>query len=155
MYKLSEKISVHAFDDIKENVKEQVGEDASRYIFPAVVEALENGDGRIRADILLKWLDVDSCRVCTECGSIMEEGWYLNDLGYACSDKCAAKIEGLSTDEFKRYRIYKHDILEYLKSDYCKPEHQGRTIESLSLQECDDIIDFWCSNCDYYFTEWY
>ena len=70
-------ISTHAYEEIVSKVKEFVGEEASKYILPGVIKALEESDRVIREDILIEWLDVESMRVCTHCGAIMEEGWYM------------------------------------------------------------------------------
>ena len=147
---LESMISEHAYEEIVEKVKEQVGEAAFEYIFPAVKKALEEGSGVAREEILINWLDVSSMRVCTQCGAIMEEGWYLNDAGYACSDECAAKSEGITMEEFEKWRIYKDDIVSYLED-----EGQGRKIEDLTKEECDEIIDELSDDLDYYYTEWY
>lgn len=147
---LESMVSKQAYDEIVSKVKEYVGEESFDYIFPAVKKALEEGSGRVREEILISWLDCDSMRVCTYCGEIMQEGWYLGCHGYACSDECAAESEGITMEEFKKYRIYKDDILEYLKE-----EGDGRKIEDLTKEECDEIIDEYCSDCDYYYTEWY
>ena len=143
-------ISVDAYNEIVEKVKEAVGKNASAYILPAVIKALEEGSGNVREEILSEWLNVDSMRVCTQCGAIMQEGWYLNTNGYACSDECAAKSEGITMEQFEKWRIYKDDIVSYLED-----EGKGRKIEDLSKEECDEIIDVCCKDCDYYYTEWY
>lgn len=143
-------ISAHAYEEIERKVREMVGDKAFEYIFPSVVKALEKGDGDTRYAILIGWLDVDSMRVCTMCGAIMEEGWYLCDAGYACSDECAAKYEGITMEEFDKWAIYKDDIIDYLKC-----EGKGRKIEDLTKEECEEIIEEWCSDKDYYYTEWY
>jgi len=110
-----------------------------------------NGDREKREEILNDWLDMDTCRVCTTCGAIMSEGWYLNDAGYACSDECAAKSEGITMEEFAKYKIYKDDIQQYL-DDTDDP----RKLEDLTAEECDDIIDeHIMDNVDYFYTEWY
>ena len=147
---LESMISKHAYDEIVEKLKEQVGEDAFEYIFPAVKKGLEEGSGKVREEILISWLSVDSMRVCTQCGKIMEEGWYLNCAGYACSDECAAKSEGITMEEFEKWRIYKDDIVSYLED-----EGEGRKIEDLTKEECDEIIDEIADDLDYYYTEWY
>ena len=147
---LEEMVSKHAYEEIVSKVKEQVGEESFDYIFPAVKKALEEGDGNIREEILINWLDCDSMRVCTQCGDIMEEGWYLNTNGYACSDECAAKSEGITMEQFEKWRIYKDDIVTYLED-----EGEGRKIEDLTKEECDEIIDEYCNDCDYYYTQWY
>lgn len=148
--KLESMISAHAYEEIVEKLKKQVGEDAFEYLFPAVKKALEEGSGDCREQILISWLNVDSMRVCTQCGAIMEEGWYLNCAGYACSDECAAKSEGITMEEFKKWRIYKDDIVSYLED-----EGEGRKIEDLTKEECDEIIDEIADDLDYYYTEWY
>lgn len=147
---LESMISAHAYEEIVEKVKKQVGEAAFEYIFPAVKKALEEGGRATREGILISWLDVSSMRVCTQCGAIMEEGWYLNDAGYACSDECAAKSEGITMEEFEKWRIYKDDIISYLED-----EGEGRKIEDLTKEECDEIIDEIPDDLDYYYTEWY
>lgn len=148
--KIYEMISESAYDEIEKKVKENVGEKAAEYILPAVIKALEEGPGEVRQEILLEWLNVDSMRVCTQCGEIMEEGWYLCDAGYACSDKCAAESENITMAQFEKWRIYKDDIIDYLKR-----EGKGRKIEDLSKKECHKIIDEVAGDCDYYYTEWY
>ena len=150
MDKLIDMISDHAYEELTEKVKNMVGKDAFEYIFPAVVRALEEGSGAVRENILIHWLNVDSMRVCTYCGSIMEEGWYLNMNGYACSDECAAESEGITMEEFRKWRIYKDDIISYLED-----EDEGRKIEDLTKEECDEIIDEVFDDVDYYYTEWY
>lgn len=147
---LEKMISQHAYDSIVSKVKEQVGEKAFHYIFPGIKKALEEGDGDIREKILGTWLDVDCVRVCTYCGKIMEEGWYLDGKGYACSDECAAKSEGITMEDFNKYRIYKDDILQYLKD-----KGDSRNIEDLSQEECDDILGKIFDNMNCYYTEWY
>lgn len=150
MANLKEMISDSAYKEIEEKVKEAVGEGPFEYIFPGVVKALEEGNGSIRQQILIEWLDVDSMRVCTVCGAIMEEGWYLNNMGYACSDECAAKSEDITMEQFEKWRIYKDDIIEYLEE-----EGRGRKIEDLTKEECDEIIDEYCADKDYCWTQWY
>lgn len=147
---LEDMVSKNCYDEIVAKVKEQVGEEAFGYIFPAIKKAIEEGSGKVREEILISWLDCDHCRVCTECGKIMEEGWYLNCSGYACSNECAAKIEGLTMEEFEKWRIYKDDIVKYLKD-----EGEGRRIEDLTQEECDYIIDEIFDDVDYYYTDWY
>ena len=148
--KLETMISAHAYDEIVAKVKEQIGEESFDYIFPGIKKALEEGSGAIREEILIKWLNCDSMRVCTYCGKIMEEGWYLNCRGYACSDECAAESEGITMEEFEKWRIYKDDIVSYLED-----EGEGRKIEDLTKAECDEIIDEIADDLDYYYTEWY
>jgi len=147
---LEKMVSKHAYEEIVSKVKVQVGEESFDYIFPGIKKALEEGSGEVREEILIHWLDCDSMRVCTYCGAIMEEGWYLDSNGYACSDECAAKSEGITMEEFKKYRIYKDDIVSYLED-----EGKGRKIEDLTEEECDEIIEATCQDCDYYYTSWY
>lgn len=146
---LESMISAQTYDEIVSKVKETVGEDSFEYIFPAVKKALEEGSGSVREEILRNWLDVDYCRVCSYCGAIMEEGWYLNANGYACSDECAAESEGITMEQFGKWRIYKDDIEYHLKL-----EGKGRKIEDLTKEECDEIIDRISDDLDYYYTEW-
>lgn len=147
---LEEMVSKHAYDEIVSKVKEQVGEESFDYIFPGIKKALEEGSGAVHEEILINRLNCDSMRVCTYCGKIMEEGWYLNSHGYACSDECAAESEGITMEEFKKYRIYKDDIVSYLED-----EGKGRKIEDLTKEECDEIISEIAEDLDYYYTEWY
>ena len=149
--KLKTLISEHCYDELVEKLTEYVGEDNVQTILPSIAKILVEGTGQQKEHILNDWLDMDSCRVCTTCGKIMEEGWHLNCAGYACSDECAAKSEGITMDEFKRYKIYKDDLIQYLKD-----EGKGRKIEDLSEDECAEIInDEIMENVDYYWTEWY
>ena len=149
--KLKTLISEHCYDELVEKLAEFVGEDNVDTILPAVAKSLVEGYRLQREHILIDWLDMDSCRVCTTCGKIMEEGWYLNDAGYACSDECAAQSEGITMDEFKRYKIYKNDLIEYLES-----EGKGRKLEDLTEDECAEIInEEIMENVGYYWTEWY
>lgn len=147
---LESMVSKHAYDEIVAKVKVKVGKESFDYIFPAVKKALEEGSGKVREKILIHWLDCDSVRVCTYCGKIMQEGWYLDWNGYACSDECAAEGEGITMEEFNKYRIYKDDILQHLEA-----EGKGRKIEDLTKEECDEIIDEIADDLDYYYTEWY
>ena len=150
MKKIDQMISTHAYDEIVSKVKEFVGEEASKYILPGVIKALEEGDRVIREDILIGWLDVESMRVCTHCGAIMEEGWYMECGGYACSDECAAQMVDLTMEEFAKWRIYKADIVEYLRET-----NDARDIGELSAEECDKIIEHIALQCDSCWTEWY
>ena len=147
---LESMVSKQAYDEIVSKVKEYVGEESFDYIFPAIKKALEEGSGRVREEILISWLNCDSMRVCTYCGEIMQEGWYLECNGYACSDECAAESEGITMEEFKKYRIYKADILEHLKE-----EGKGRKIEDLTQDEIEGIIDSVNDRVQYCYTEWY
>ena len=147
---LPQTISAHAYEEISAKVKEFVGEEASAYILPGVIKALEEGNGHVREDVLNGWLDVESMRVCSHCGAIMEEGWYMECSGYACSDECAAQIVGLTMEEFAKWRIYKDDIVEYLRET-----KDTRNITELSTEECDKIIESIAPHRDYYWTEWY
>lgn len=149
--KLEEMLSERCYNELQDKVKQYVGEGAFDIIFPAIKKALEEGDGQTRYDILIEWLDMDSCRVCDECGAIMEEGWYLNCMGYACSDECAMKrMEVPDMEHFRRYRIYKAEIDEYLED-----EGEGRKEEDLTQEEIEEIIDEVSSNMDACYTEWY
>lgn len=149
--KLKTLISEHCYDELVEKLTDYVGEDNVQTVLPTIAKILVEGTGQQKEHILIDWLDMDSCRVCSTCGKIMEEGWYLNDAGYACSDECAAKSEHLTMDEFKRYKIYKDDLIEYLED-----EGEGRKLEDLSEDECAEIInDVIMENVDYYWTEWY
>lgn len=144
-------LTEHNCDEIRSKVIEFVGERvADEYILPAVCQALEEGDGEVREDILCGWLNCDSMRVCTTCGAIMSEGWYLNCAGYACSDECAAKSEGITMEQFEKWRIYKDDIIQWLDDN-----DDPRSIDELSKEECDIIIEDFAGDRDYYWTEWY
>lgn len=150
--KLKTMISEHCYDELVKKLTERVGENNAKVMLPAVAKALVEGGREEREQILINWLDMDSCRVCTTCGKIMEEGWYLNNAGYACSDECAAKSEGITMEQFKKWKIYKDDIIDYLRR-----EGKGRTIDELSDDECADIINdhIDMENLEYYWTEWY
>lgn len=147
---LESMVSKHAYDEIVSKVKEQVGENVFPHVFPAIKKALEEGSGKVREEILIHWLDCDSVRVCTYCGKIMQKGWYLECNGYACSDECAAESEGITMEEFKKYRIYKDDILQHLED-----EGKGRKIEDLTQDEIEEIIDAVNEDAQYCYTEWY
>ena len=147
---LESMISERAYNEIVKKVKEQVGEDAFEYIFPAVKKTLEEGSGAVRENILIGWLDCDCMRVCSHCGEIMEEGWYLDCKGYACSDECAMHIMDVpDMEHFRRYRIYKEDIDEYLED-----EGKGRKEEDLTQEEIDEIIDELSDDMQACYTEW-
>ena len=149
--KLESMISNDAYEEIESKVKEKVGEDAFKYIFPAVKKAIEEGDGAVRKNILIDWLDMCSCRVCSHCGEIMEEGWYLGYHGYACSDECCCEIMNITKEEYNRYQIYLEDIKEYLKD-----EGKGRKPEELTEEEIKEITSEIVDGRDeYYYTEWY
>ncbi len=151
MKKLEEMVSQHCYNEIVSKVKEQVGEGAFDYIFAGVKKALEDGNATTREEILIGWLDMDSCRVCSNCGAIMEKGWYLDAQGYACSDECAMAIMGVPTKQlFERYRIYKEDIDYYLEC-----EGKGRKEEDLTQAEIEEIIDEISDNLDACYTEWW
>ena len=149
--KLESMISAHAYDEIVEKVKNFVGEEAFEYVFPGIKKALEEGSRAAREEILISWLDVDSMRVCSHCGEIMEKGWYLDCMGYACSDECAMHIMGVpDMEHFRRYRIYKEDIDSYLED-----EGEGRKEEDLTQEEIEEIIDEVSDSMDACYTEWY
>lgn len=150
MKTLEEMLSEHAYDELKSKLAEYVSEKSMEYIFPAVKRALEEGDGDVRKDILIGWLDCDSMRICTQCGAIMTKGWYLCDAGYACSDECAAKSEGITMEEFEKWRIYKDDIIEWLEDN-----DDPRKLEDLTKEECDEIIYQFAGDKEYCYTEWY
>ena len=144
-------LSERCYNEIVKKLKDEVGEDAFEYIFPSVKKALEEGSGKVRKQILIGWLDVDSCRICTECGAIMEEGWYLDSMGYACSDECAMKIMNVpDMEHFRRYRIYKEDIDGWLED-----EGLGRKEEDLTQEEIEEIINEVSEYLDACYTEWY
>lgn len=143
--KLESMVSQHCYDEIVAKLKEQVGEEAFLYIFPAVKKALEEGSGKVREEILTGWLEIDSCRVCSECGKIMQEGWY-NMGKYACSDECVMKQDGITKEEFDRYQIYKATIEAQLE--------EGQNIEDLTKEEIDQILESVLEDCDAYYTEW-
>lgn len=146
---LKDMMSAVSYKELQIKVRKMVGEKNFPIIFPSIEKALVEGGREEREQILITWLDMDTCRVCTTCGKIMSEGWYLNDAGYACSDECAAKSEGISMEEFKRYRIYKDDIQEYLR---CRGDETP--IEELTQEQCDEIIDELADEVEWYWTEW-
>lgn len=145
-------MSEHCYEEFVQKLTDQVGESNAKIMLPSIIVAIVKGGREERERILINWLDMDSCRVCTTCGAIMEEGWYLNDAGYACSDECAAKSEGITMDEFKRYKIYSQDIKDYL----CR-KGDSRNLSELSDDECAGIINdkIDMENLPYYWTEWY
>ena len=53
-------------------------------------------------------------------------------------------------EEFAKWRIYKEDIVEYLRET-----KDARNITELSEEECDKIIENIAPHRDYYWTEWY
>ena len=75
---LKKMMSEHSYQELQDKVKELVGEKNFDTIFPSVAEALVKGGREERERILNTWLDMDTCRVCTICGKIISEGWYLN-----------------------------------------------------------------------------
>ncbi|SHL72369.1 hypothetical protein SAMN04488494_0571 [Xylanibacter ruminicola] len=144
-------VSARCYDEIAKQVKHYVGEESFEIIFPAIKKALEEGSAAAREEILISWLDVDSCRVCSHCGAIMEEGWYLDCCGYACSDECAMEImEVPDMEHFRRYRIYKAEIDDWLEN-----EGLGRKEEDLTQEEIEEIIDKVSDGLDACYTEWY
>ena len=146
---LEQMVSQHVYDEIVENTKKMVGEKAFDFVFPAIKKALEEGDREVREEILISFLDCDSCRVCTECGKIMSEGWY-NMGQYACSDECVIKQDGITKEEFDRFSIFKSTIQHYLDD-----EGEGRQADDLSDEEIKTITDELLENSDAYYTEWY
>ena len=148
--KLEQMVSENAYNEIVEKVKEMVGEAAFAYIFPSVKKALEEGSPKVKEQILSSWLDVEHLRVCSNCGKLMEEGWYLDYQGYACSDECCMSIMGVSKEDFDRYSIFKDEVEEYLKD-----EGKGRKAEELPQEEVNEIVDGIVDGLDaYYYTEW-
>lgn len=145
---LKDLISKNAYDEIVEKLKECVGEDAFEYIFPAVDKALVEGSIACKNDIVNLWLDCDHLRVCDICGDLMEDGWYI-DGDYACCDECAAKHEGITFEQFQKWRVYKDYIIDYMEE-----QGWGGSINDLTQEECDEIIDECCDDCERYFTEW-
>ena len=147
--KLEQMVSACVYDEIKAQVVELLGEDGESF-FTVVKVALENGDAKLRSYILHHWLEVDSVRVCDQCGALMEEGWYLGCAGYACSDECAAKSEGITMEQFEKWRIYKDDLIQWLEEN---DDH--RSIDELTKEECDRIIEEEIAlHRDYCWTEW-
>lgn len=148
--KLEDMVSSKCYYEIVESVTHFVGEEAFSTVFPAIKKVIEEGSADAREQILINWLNIESCRICSECGAIMEEGWYLDAQGYACSDECAMKIMGVpSMEEFNRYRIYKYEIDEYLED-----EGLGRKEENLTQEEIEDIIDIVSDRLEACYTEW-
>lgn len=148
--KLEDMVSSNAYNEIIKKAKIFFGEEGFEYFKDALIKSLEEGSGKLREQILGEWLDTNCTRVCSICEKIMEEGWYLNTDGYACSDECAAKEEGITMEDFKKWRIYKDDIQMYLEETI-----SPKRLEDLTQEECDEIIDEYCQDCDYYYTEWY
>lgn len=148
--KLEEMISVNAYNEIVRKIKGNVGEDVFEIIFPSIKKALEEGIVDDRYAILIDWLDVDSMRVCSHCGKIMEKGWQLGTYGYACSDECCMSLMYIGKEEFDKYSIYKPEIEQFLAD-----EGKGRTLESLTNEEIEKITDNILENLDdYFYTEW-
>lgn len=148
--KLESMITKRGYEEIVEKVKEYVGKEAFEYIFPAVCKALEEGSGKVREEILIGWLDVDTMRVCSHCGEIMQEGWYLDWHGYACSDECCMALMSIDKEEYEKYSIFKPEIIEYLED-----EGEGRTLEDLTKEEIDEITSEIVDGLDaYYYTDW-
>lgn len=143
-------VSDSCYKEIVKKLKATVGRNSFRRIFPAVKSILESQDGTAREEIR-NWLDIDSYRVCSHCGAIMQEGWYLDCHGYACSDDCCCKIMNITKEEYDRYSIFLPEIEEFLKD-----EGRGRKPEQLTKEEINEIIDEVMAGLDaYYYTEWY
>ena len=52
---------------------------------------------------LINSYDVDSVRICSECGKLMDEGFCISDgLEYYCSEECLTK--NMTLDEY--YELY-------------------------------------------------
>lgn len=148
---LEEMVSDDTFKKISDEVKHYVGKEAFPIVFPAIKKAIEEGSGSSREEILGVWLDIDSVRICSHCGAIMQEGWYLDCCGYACSDECAKEIMKVpDMEHFYRYRIYKEDIDSYLED-----EGEGRKEEDLTQEEIEEILDELNEYLDACYTEWY
>lgn len=147
--KLKEMMSESAYNKLIDAVKSKVGESVFAYVFPGIVKALVEGDGKTRTDILIDWLDVDFCRVCDVCGKIMTEGWY-NCGKYACSDECVMKQDGISKEEFDRFGIYKSTIQDFLNDEYGYP----KKADNLTDEQIDEILDKILDDCDAYYTKW-
>ena len=145
-------LSASAYEKLKEAVKKQVGESAFSYVFPGIEKALEKGDGKVREEILIDWLDVDFCRVCSVCGKIMEKGWY-NMGEYACSDACVMKQDGIDKKEFKKFQIYKATIQGYL-DDFADEGGYPEDADKLTKKQIEEIMDEVLDQCDAYYTEW-
>ena len=146
--KLSEMLSESGIEKLKDAVRKAVGDKAFDFIYPAIVKALEKGDKEVRTQILIDWLDVDFCRVCSVCGKVFQEGWY-NMGEYACSDKCVRKQDGISKKEFEKFQIYKGTIENYLEDT-----EDDRNINKLTKEEIDEILDNVLDECDAYYTSW-
>ena len=148
---LEDMVSAECIKSIKNKIRNFVGKKAMLRLYPAVKKIIEEGDAEIRESILRDWLDVDSVRVCSECGELMQEGWYLDTRGYACSDECAMKIMGVpDMEHFRRYRIYKEDIDYWLEE-----EGLGRKEEDLTQAEIEEILEEVGSYIDACYTTWY
>lgn len=148
---LEEMVSDNALKEICDKLRQHVGEEAFPIIYPAVKKAIEEGSGQSREEILSSWLDIDSVRICSHCGAIMQEGWYLDCCGYACSDECAKEIMDVpDMEHFYRYRIYKEDIDMYLED-----EGKGRKEEDLTQEEIEDIIEDVNEHIEACYTEWF
>ena len=146
--KLAEMVTERCYDEIIKKLKEHVGEKAFLYIFPALRKALEKGSGIVREEILINWLNIESCRVCDVCGAIMQKGWY-NMGKYACSEECVIQQEGITREEYERYQIYKATIQDYLDN-----EKDGRKAEDLTHEEITFLMDNLLPDCDAHYTEW-
>ena len=53
-------------------------------------------------------------------------------------------------EEFAKWRIYKADIVEYLKQS-----NNSRDINELSAEGCEKIVEQIALRCDSCWTEWY
>ena len=147
---LKQMMSDRSYQELQDKVKDFFGEKSFPIVFPAIEKALVDGGREEREKILINLFDMDTCRVCTTCGAIMSEGWYLNDAGYACSDECAAKSEGITMEEFDKFKIYKGDIQQYLDDHF-----DYRNADELTKEECEKILEKIKDDLDWYYTEWY
>ena len=151
MKQLKDMVSSKCYDEIADKLRKQVGEESFPVIFPAVEKAIEQGSANARDAILWDWLEVDSCRVCSHCGEIMEEGWYLGAQGYACSDECCKALMHISDEEFDRFRIYRDEVRETLVNT-----NDPRQPEDLTQEEIETILDGVVDGLDaYFYTSWY
>ena len=149
--RLEEMVSDGCIKEIKQKIRNFVGKKAMLQLYPAIKKVIEEGDGEIRESILRDWLDVDSVRVCSQCGELMQEGWYLDTMGYACSDECAMQIMNVpDMEHFRRYRIYKEDIDNYLEN-----EGLGRKEENLTQDEIEKILEEVNDESQACYTQWF
>ena len=151
MKKLEEMVSADCIKEIKRKLRKFVGKKTMLRLYPAIKKAIEEGDREIRESILREWLDVDSVRVCSQCGELMQEGWYLDAMGYACSDECAMQIMNVpDMEHFRRYRIYKEEI-----DDWLEDEGLGRKEGDLTQDEIEKILEQINDESQACYTQWF